>query len=113
MRNPDGELRIYIDGGTTPALAAPFAAITNGEIRPFLAPFGHDASRGRNLYFPFPFAKSIKITTTKGDQYFQVSRHDACPPGTKVESYSPEVLKRAEPAIVETGRGSSNPLPPS
>src|SRR3954462_11927977 len=62
--NPDGDLRIYIDGGATPALAAPFAAITNGEIRPFEAPFGHDASRGRNLYFPFPFAKSIKISTT-------------------------------------------------
>ncbi len=71
--NPDGELRIYIDGSPTPALAAPFAAITNGEIAPFAAPFGHDASRGRNLYFPFPFAKSIKITTTKGKQYFQVS----------------------------------------
>ena len=50
-------------GAGTPAVAAPFAAITNGEIAPFGAPFGHDASRGRNLYFPFPFAKSIKITT--------------------------------------------------
>src|SRR5208283_2547877 len=66
--NPDGELRIYIDGAAVPALAAPFAAITNGEIAPFGAPFGHDASRGRNLYFPFPFAKSIKITTTRGGQ---------------------------------------------
>jgi len=66
--NPDGELRIYIDGAAVPALAAPFAAITNGEIAPFGAPFGHDASRGRNLYFPFPFAKSIKITTTRVGQ---------------------------------------------
>ena len=71
--NPAGDLRIYIDGATVPALAAAFAAITNGEVAPFGSPFGHDASRGRNLYFPFPFAKSIKITTTKGDQYFQVS----------------------------------------
>lgn len=96
--NPDGELRIYIDGARAPALAAPFAAITNGEVKPFVAPFGHDASRGRNLYFPFPFAKSIKITTTKGDQYFQVAV-TSLPPGTKVESYSPQVLKRAELAI--------------
>ncbi len=44
--NPDGELRIYIDGAPAPALAAPFATITNGEIAPFGAPFGHDASRG-------------------------------------------------------------------
>ena len=99
--NPDGELRIYIDGGPTPALAAPFAAITNGQIAPFTAPFGHDASRGRNLYFPFPFAKSIKITTTKGKQYFQVSV-TTLPAGTNVESYSPEVLKRAAPVLDAT-----------
>ena len=76
VRNPDGELRIYIDGGTTPALAAPFAAITNGEIKPFAAPFGHDASRGRNLYFPFPFAKSIKITHDQGGPVLPGERDD-------------------------------------
>ena len=102
--NPNGELRIYIDGNPTPALAAPFPAITNGEIAPFGAPFGHDASRGRNLYFPFPFAKSIKITTTKGKQYFQVSV-TSLPAGTNVESYSEDVLKRAAPVLEETRRG--------
>jgi len=108
--NPAGELRIYIDGALAPALAAPFAAITNGEIAPFGAPFGHDASRGRNLYFPFPFAKSIKITTTRGDQYFQVSV-TTLPQDTKVESYSPQVLKRARPVQVETQRALLNPPP--
>jgi Protein of unknown function (DUF2961) len=106
--NPDGELRIYVDGSKTPALAAPFAAITSGEVKPFGAPFGHDASRGRNLYFPFPFAKSIKISTTKGDQYFQVSVTTS-PAGTKVESYSPEVLKRSAEAIEESRRELLSP----
>ena len=76
--------------------------------RPSSAPFGHDASRGRNLYFPFPFAKSIKITTTKGKQYFQVSV-TTLPEGTKVESYSPEVLKRAAAVIEETRRALLHP----
>ncbi len=106
--NPAGELRIYIDGAAAPALAAPFAAITSGEIAPFVAPFGHDASRGRNLYFPFPFAKSIKITTTKGDQYFQVSV-TTLPQDTKVESYSSEVLKRAASVLAETRHLLLNP----
>lgn len=106
--NPDGELRIYIDGAQAPALAAPFASITNGEIAPFGAPFGHDASRGRNLYFPFPFAKSIKITTTRGDQYFQVSV-TTLPTDTKVESYSPEILKRASSVQAETRHALLNP----
>jgi hypothetical protein len=106
--NPDGELRIYIDGSRTPALSAPFPAITNSEIAPFSAPFGHDASRGRNLYFPFPFARSIKVTTTKGNQYFQVSVTTFAE-GTSVESYSPEVLKRASSQIEETRRGLVQP----
>ncbi|APW61977.1 glycoside hydrolase family 172 protein [Paludisphaera borealis] len=101
--NPDGELRIYIDGSDKPALAGPFASITNGEIEPFSAPFGHDASRGRNLYFPFPFARAIKITTTKGDQYYQVNV-TTLPKNTQVESYSPEVLARAGGTIANTRR---------
>src|SRR5262245_16257514 len=105
--NPDGELRIYIDRATTPALAASFPAITNGEVAPFGAPFGHDASRGRNLYFPFPFARSIKITTTKGDQYFHVNV-TTLPAGTKVESYSPAVLKRSLP-FIESQRKNLSP----
>jgi hypothetical protein len=101
--NPDGELHIYIDGDDRPALAADFARITDGQVEPFAVPFGHDASRGRNLYFPFPFAQRLKITTTKGDQYYQVDVA-TLPKGTAVESYSPKVLKRAADRI-KTTRG--------
>ncbi|MDG3007900.1 glycoside hydrolase family 172 protein [Paludisphaera mucosa] len=101
--NPDGELRIYIDGAAEPVLAADFATITDGKVEPFSAPFGHDASRGRNLYFPFPFAKSIKITTTKGDQYYQVNVTTFAP-DTAVESYTPQVLSRAGEAIARARR---------
>lgn len=111
--NPDGELRIYVDGAAEPALAADFAAITAGQVEPFSAPFGHDASRGRNLYFPFPFAKSIKITTTKGDQYYQVNVTTFAP-GTPVESYSPAVLERAnrpDPAAFPLVITKYSPIP--
>jgi hypothetical protein len=101
--NPDGELRIYIDGAAEPIVAADFKAITNGDVPPFVAPFGHDASRGRNLYFPLPFAKSIKVVTSKGDQYFQVNVTHL-PPGTKVESVSRAVLERAAGLIAATGK---------
>ncbi len=106
--NPAGELRIYIDGSESPALAADFAKLTNGEIPPFVHPFGHDASRGRNLYFPFPFAKHIKITTTKGGQYYQVSVAHL-PAATVVESYSPEVLKRAADKTKSVGQALTQP----
>ncbi|WP_165228389.1 glycoside hydrolase family 172 protein [Aquisphaera insulae] len=106
--NPDGNLRIYIDGNATPVLAGPFQAITEGKVAPFTAPFGHNASMGRNLYFPFPFARSIKISTTKGDQYFQVAVTTFAP-GTRVESYSPEVLRRASPVMEEVREALLNP----
>ncbi|HEV3165439.1 MAG TPA: glycoside hydrolase family 172 protein [Isosphaeraceae bacterium] len=106
--NPDGELRIYIDGSPRPSLAAPFAELTNGEIPPFTAPYGHDASRGRNLYFPFPFAKHIKITTTKGDQYYQVNV-TRLPADTQVESYSEAVLKRASAQVESIRRRLLDP----
>ncbi|WP_165249453.1 glycoside hydrolase family 172 protein [Paludisphaera soli] len=110
--NPAGELRIYVDGAAEPALAADFAAITDGRVEPFSAPFGHDASRGRNLYFPFPFARSIKITTTQGDQYYQVNVTTFAP-GTAVESYSPRVLERAGGAIARARRSLlESPLAP-
>jgi hypothetical protein len=96
--NPDGDIRIYVDGSDTPVLTAGFAKLTNGEVAPFGPPLGHEASRGHNLYFPFPFAKSIRIVTTKGDQYYQVGV-TYLPKGTKVESYSTTVLDRVRPLI--------------
>lgn len=96
--NPAGELRIYVDGSPMPALAADFALITSGKVTPFEPPFGHEASRGCNLYFPFPFSKSIKVVTSEGDQYFQVAV-TYLPEGTQVESYSPAVLARVEPEL--------------
>ncbi|MDR3621256.1 MAG: DUF2961 domain-containing protein [Paludisphaera borealis] len=106
--NPDGELRIYIDGADKPVFARSFASISDNALGwPFPAPFGHVASRGHNLYFPFPFAKSIKITTTKGDQYYQVNV-TTLPEGTQVESYSPEVRDRASGAITSAGHALTN-----
>jgi hypothetical protein len=106
--NPAGSLRIYIDGSKTPALAEDFDQLTQGKIAPFRSPFGHDSARGRNLYFPFPFERSVKVTTSKGDQYYQVNV-TTLPAGTKLESYSPAVLERARPKIETTGWALMNP----
>ncbi|QEH38880.1 hypothetical protein OJF2_74900 [Aquisphaera giovannonii] len=103
-----GELRITVDGAATPALAAPFTPLTEGRIAPFTAPFGHESAMGRNLYFPFPFAKSIKISTTVPYACYHVAVTTFAP-GTEVESYSPDVLRRAAPAIEEVRKALLNP----
>lgn len=99
--NPTGEIRIYIDGSDVPALKADFTALTYGKVAPFAPPFGQETSRGCTLYFPIPFAKSIKIVTDKGGMYYQVAVTTYAK-GTAVESYSPAVLERARDVLART-----------
>lgn len=65
--NPAGTLRFYFDGETTPRLAYRTEDLLNGRVKPFENPFGYEASAGRNLYFPFPYEKSLKITVDNSD----------------------------------------------
>jgi len=62
--NPDaGKLiRIYLDGAEQPVLEMPFKDLTSGKGDLFKEPFAGMRSRGANLYFPFPYAKSCKVT---------------------------------------------------
>ncbi len=99
--NPAGIIRIYIDGATEPVLEADFVALTHGKVEPFTPPFGHESSRGCNLYFPIPFARSIKVVTTEGDQYFQVQM-TLLAPDSAVESYTAGVLARSADMIAKT-----------
>jgi Protein of unknown function (DUF2961) len=106
--NPAGTIRIYIDGSATPVLEAPFEALTHGKVAPFVPPFGQETSRGCSLYFPIPFAKSIKIVTDKGGQYFQVGVTTYAK-GTPIESYSRAVLERAGSVMGTTREGLLHP----
>lgn len=83
--NPGGTIRIYLDGKV--ALEADFEALATGKVEPFAPPFGELCSRGASLYFPFPYAKSMKVTTSKGGQYYHVN-YRTYTKGTKVETYA-------------------------
>ena len=100
--NPSGTLRIYIDGQAHPALEANMESLLSGKVRPFVAPFAYTAARGKNLYFPFPFAKSCKITMDAGGAFYQVN-YRLYTPGTRVEPYSPQDLEAHAALIAATG----------
>jgi regulation of enolase protein 1 (concanavalin A-like superfamily) len=80
-------LKFYFDGETTPRINKSMKDIFAGNIAPFQYPLvrraddllgpGTDSSGGWNLYLPFPFAKSLKITTNKagGDMFYHVGYH--------------------------------------
>ncbi|MFO0829186.1 MAG: glycoside hydrolase family 172 protein [Phycisphaerales bacterium] len=88
--NPKGVLRIYVDGATTPIIAAPMNEVLDGTTLfggpkqgfPLAASF----SRGWSLFVPIPFAKRCVITTDDGKGvYFQVNWR-SYPAGTPVTS---------------------------
>jgi hypothetical protein len=60
--NPSGTLRMYFDGEKEPRIKVNMSDFLNGKIPPLAPPFAYNASSGCNAYFPFPYAKSLKVT---------------------------------------------------
>ena len=87
--NPSGMLRIYLDDELV--LEEDFEMLLTGKVEPFLPPFGGRRAEGGNLYFPFPYAKGMKVTCSKGGQYYQVN-YRTYPKETTVRTYSREQI---------------------
>lgn len=90
--NPFGTLRFYFDGETNPRLTCKTRDLLTGKIGFLTPPFGYPALRGCDLYFPFPYSKSLKITVDNTDDnnatrmYYHVG-YRAYREGTRVETY--------------------------
>lgn len=86
--NPTGTIRFYFDGEPAPRLSAPMGDLLRGKVPPFGPPYGYEVSRGCNLYFPFPYAKSLKITAEGevGGLYYHVG-YRTYSEGTPVQSF--------------------------
>jgi hypothetical protein len=93
--NPQGTIRFYFDGEATPRIVAPMADFLTGKVAPFKDPFSYGAAQGTDLYFPFPYAKSLKVTAegTRGLYYHVNYRTYAS--GTRVETFDQRQLDRA------------------
>ncbi len=94
--NPDGVIRFYFDGETKPRLEAPMADLLRGKTQPFGDEFAYEAARGCNLYFPFPYAKSLKITAEGpvGGLYYQIG-YRTYPDRTVVDSFHGDELQKS------------------
>ena len=57
-------IRIYLDGSDTPIFEGHAAKLLNGD-GPFKYPFAHKSLRSAVSFFPIPYARSCKITTTE------------------------------------------------
>lgn len=108
--NPASVLRIYLDGEEKPRLEAPMADLLRGRVAPFLPPFGYEAARGCNLYFPIPYSKSAKVTVDEsGDVrglYYHVG-YRTYPAGTQVETFDLQKLPELKPTADAMRNASS------
>ncbi len=93
--NPLGTIRIYVDGASEPVVEAPMTDYLSGAAEGFPFPIAHTTSSGWNSYFPIPYAKHCKITSDKGDFYYQIN-YRTYDEGARVRSFekeTPRLLK--------------------
>lgn len=107
--NPAGVLRIYIDGNEKPVIEAPMADVLGGKFPGWPRPIAGEYSKGWNLYFPIPYAKSCKVTSDKGDFYYHVN-YRTYPAGTNVESFTSDQLKTLATEIEKLGKRLASPM---
>lgn len=92
--NPTGVLRFYFDGEVEPRMTVKTLDLLTGKAQPWGDTFSYMSSRGCNIYFPFAYGKSLKITVEDTDKkangmYYHVN-YRTYQKGTKVETFDPK-----------------------
>ncbi len=92
--NPDFDntIRFYFDGEAAPRLALPLKDLFTGKTPPFEPVFSYISGTGGNLYYPLPYARSLKITIEEKDKlprlYYEIG-HRTYSPDARVETFDP------------------------
>jgi hypothetical protein len=109
--NPQGTLRIYLDGAAAPALEVPMEELLAGRSPLFPPPFAHIAARGYNLYFPIPFARHCKVTVDAPKRLYYHVNYRQYPRGTRVETFTRAGAVALADAIKQTAARLDSPAP--
>jgi len=108
--NPTGTIRFYFDGEKAPRIESDLAKLMTGRGL-FPAPFGYEASRGTNIYFPIPYAKHLKVTVEGSQGLYYHLGYRSYAAGTRVESFSSDAFVRDAAAIQEAAWRIKNRKP--
>ncbi len=106
--NPAGTIRIYLDGAEQPVLETPMTNLLGGTFAGLPKPISGEYSRGWNLYFPIPYARSCKVTSDKGGFYYHVN-YRTYEAGTTVEPFRLEQIKTLAERIKKLAARLDNP----
>lgn len=75
--NPAGIIKFYFDGEKEPRIQTPLIDLFSGNTAPFSPEFAYTSGTGKNLYFPIPYSKSLKVTLQETNQpvslYYEIN----------------------------------------
>jgi hypothetical protein len=95
-----GHVRIYLDGGSTPAVDLPFTEYFSGKQAPFTRPaLVHIVSQGCNNYTPIPFQKSCKIVADENWGAYYHFGYTTFPSNTQVPTFKRELSPEENAAL--------------
>lgn len=112
--NPSGTLRMYFDGEKEPRIKVKMADFLTGKVAPLSAPFAYTASSGCDVYFPFPYAKSLKVTADASNGgkpqslYYHVG-YRTYAPGTAVKTFTWADLLSSKALMAKIGTALNAP----
>ena len=111
-----GTLRIYFDHEDEPAIeGSAFDVISGGQLtgKPLsnsVSPLTNHGNRGHNLYLHLPYSEHVKVTyesenitnygaKTGGERFYYNINYRTYEPGTKVETFSFELLEKSRETL--------------
>jgi hypothetical protein len=85
--NPEGILKVFIDGQKQPELQCGFQDIVNAKVPPFLGPVVGRRALGANLYFPIPYHKHCRVVVENPKTMYYHVTYRTYPKDTRIESF--------------------------
>jgi hypothetical protein len=77
--NPQGQLKIYLDGNPKPAVSCLFSDLFNGKAPPFRPPIAGTSSGGSYSYWPIAYERSCKVVVTQDPEITRQRAEDLKP----------------------------------
>jgi D-arabinan exo alpha-(1,3)/(1,5)-arabinofuranosidase (non-reducing end) len=116
--NPQGKIRLYLDGAEKPTFEWDFNALFLGSMAPFKKPLVWQRSPetpASDAYLPIPFARHIKITADKAHGQYYHFNYTVFPRDFAVESFHLPLTAaesaRLERALDVWGKPGPDPKP--
>ena len=104
----DVTMRIYLDGAAEPVLEGNMLGMFDGTgVIPY--PFAHPSLRSAVSFFPIPYAKSCKVTTTAMPFFYQFTFREY-DEDTPVKTFTMEDFEAAQGLTKKTGEALLNPV---